>query len=320
LPGAPSGGVLCAGNVVFDILVRPVPGIRWDTTTWVESIQQSLGGNGANTSYTLARLGTFVRLAGMVGQDGFGDFVLAELKKVGVDTSAIARGTEPTATTVGLVNAEGARAFLHQPGASREVFESALSFDAGLIAGCSHFHLANIYGLPHMRSHGRETLVRARQAGLTTSLDTGWDSKDEWMRVAGPCLPYLDLLFVNQEEARHLSGLEDHAEAAARFLAMGVGIVVVKLGRQGCALYSGERLQAIPGYAVPSIDSTGAGDCFVGGFLAAWLGGASLEEAAEFANATGALSVQSLGAVTGLVSRQETLDWIHQQEREHKSR
>ncbi|MBK5293749.1 MAG: carbohydrate kinase family protein [Acidobacteriia bacterium] len=306
-------GVLCAGNLVLDILVHPVSGIRWDTTTWVESIRQSLGGNGGNTSYALARLGTFVRLTGMVGRDSFADFVLAQLEQAGVETSAISRCAEPTATTVGLVNPEGARTFLHQPGASKVAFEIPIEFNSGLIAGCSHFHLANIYGLPHMRVHAEETLRRARRAGLTTSLDTGWDFRGEWLRVAAPCLPHLDFLFANEEEARLLTGREDHAEAAAHLRSLGASTVVVKLGSRGCALYSAKQALTIPGYAVHAVDSTGAGDCFAGGFLDAWLDGASHEDAARFANANGALSVQSLGAVTGLLSRQETVDWMRRQ-------
>jgi sugar/nucleoside kinase (ribokinase family) len=66
-------GVVCAGNLVYDILARPVSQIRWGATTWIDSIEHSMGGNGASTAYTLGKLGVRVRLFGMVGQDAFGD-------------------------------------------------------------------------------------------------------------------------------------------------------------------------------------------------------------------------------------------------------
>jgi len=73
-------GVLCSGNICFDILVRPVDCLEWGTSTWVEEYLETMGGNGSNTSYTLAMLGVPVRLHGMVGPDAYGDHVLAKLQ------------------------------------------------------------------------------------------------------------------------------------------------------------------------------------------------------------------------------------------------
>ncbi|MBM3813730.1 MAG: carbohydrate kinase family protein [Acidimicrobiia bacterium] len=302
--------VFCAGNLVADILVRPVSTVRWDTTTWVDSIQQSIGGNGANTSFALARLGAHVVLTGAVGADPFGHFVLDHLRQAGVDTSLVQTVDASTAVTVGLVHDNGARAFLHRPGASAEAFSQPVDFTAA--TGCSHFHLANVFGLPRMRPQAADTLAQARRAGLTTSLDTGWDARGEWMSIVEPCLPHLDLLMVNLDEARHLTGLGTAEEAAAKLRDLGAGRVVVKLGGDGCAVFAPEFSGPVPAFDVPVVDTTGAGDCFAGGFLTAWLAGASLEEAAVFANAAGARSVQSLGAVTGLLPRQEMLDWMKQ--------
>ena len=72
-------GVLCCGNAVLDILVRPVAEPGWNKTTWVDCIEQGLGGNGGNTSFALARLGVPTRLLSAVGEDAFGDRVLSIL-------------------------------------------------------------------------------------------------------------------------------------------------------------------------------------------------------------------------------------------------
>lgn len=310
---APPAGILCAGNLVHDILVRPVDREPFGGSLWVDSIDQGLGGNGSNTSYTLARLGARVRLLGYVGRDDFADRVLARLASAGVDLGAVRRSDLPTAASVVLVRSDGNRGFLHRPGASLEAFADAVDFSGGLAAGCSHFHVANIYSLPKMRVTAPETLRRARAAGLATSLDTGWDARDEWLGVLEPCLESVDLLFLNHDEAHRITGREDPA-AAARFLqTRGARDVVIKLGARGCAVFVEGGEETIPGLAVQAVDTTGAGDCFVGGFLAALARGESAAGAARFANAVGALSVQSLGSVSGIRSFEETLAWMASQ-------
>jgi sugar/nucleoside kinase (ribokinase family) len=294
------GGVLCCGNIVFDILVRPVDELRWSSTTWVESIEQHIGGNGANTSFSLARLGVPVRLLSVVGSDATGGQLCSILSEAGVDTQYIEKCCEPTATSVVLVKSDGTRLFLHRPGSSGVAFPDPIRFTPGLTGGLPHFHLANVFALPKLRGHAGETLRCAREAGLTTSLDTGWDSRGQWMEVLRPCLHHLDMLFVNEDEARMLSGCSGVAEAAAVFRAEGAGTVVVKLGGAGCAVFDDSGEIRAPGIEVPVVDTTGAGDSFAGGFLAALHYGKHLADAARFANAVGALSVQGLGSVRGL--------------------
>jgi sugar/nucleoside kinase (ribokinase family) len=299
-------GVLCSGNIVYDILVRPVDAIQWGTTTWVESIDRSLGGNGANTSYTLGKLGVPVRLLGLVGADPFGAELLERLRRAGVDTATVGISHERTATSVALVQSSGARLFLHRPGASQDAFETPVEFTDGLIRGCSRYHLANVFALRHLRRNAPEILRRAHVAGLAVSLDTAWDPRGEWMTVLGPCLPYLDILFVNQDEACMLTGAAEPAAAARILRAEGAKVVVVKLGPAGCSVLTSEGAFESPGFAVDAVDTTGAGDCFAGAFLAALARGADLNEAARVANAAGAMTVGKLGAVEGIGSWEET--------------
>ncbi len=213
------GDIIVAGNLVEDILVRPVERIEYGFTVWVDSIEQHLGGNGANTSYTLATLGIPVRLRGAVGRDDFGDRVLARLRGAGVNTG---RGRTDAARRrrrlwcwwlrMGrgrfcILRASAARFFRR-----RESFEQ----------GPGHFHLANIFSLPKMRRTGAETLARATAAGWTTSLDTGHDTRGEWMGVLEPCLHHIGVLFANEAEALKISGCADVRAAARLFLSRGV--------------------------------------------------------------------------------------------------
>lgn len=303
-------GVVCSGNIVFDILTRPVDHIPWGGTYWVDSIEYELGGNAANTSYTLARLGVRVRILGAVGRDDAGAAMRKRLADGGVDVSCVEWSGLPTATTVGLVQSNGTRAFLHQPGCSRTVFAEPVDFVAQGEARFTRYHLGNPFALVNVRRHGPEMLRRARAAGLGTSLDTAWDALGEWMKVVAPSLAETDILFVNEDEAKMLTGHTAAAAAARTFRDEGAHDIVIKLGARGCAIFSEGGEWEVPGFAVPVVDTTGAGDCFVGGFLAGLEKGLGMREAGRLANAVGALNVASLGATRGIRDYEATLAWM----------
>jgi sugar/nucleoside kinase (ribokinase family) len=303
-------GVLCSGNIVFDIVLHPVEDSPWGTTTFVESLEYHVGGNGANTALALAAMGVPVRLMGMVGPDDQGRFVLEKLLRAGVDTSAVGSVAAPTASTVVMVNPTGDRRFLHRIGASADAFVEPVEFTVALTAAMSHYHLGSIFTLPRMQPHAAETLRRARTAGLSTSLDTNWDPNGLWMEVLRPLLPHLDLLFLNEDEARMITGSANPAAAAKVVLAGGVRIAVIKLGHRGCSIHIEDEEILCPAFDVEAKDTTGAGDCFAGGFLAARARGVSLEEAGRFANAVAALSVQRIGSAVDLPSYNEVQLWM----------
>jgi sugar/nucleoside kinase (ribokinase family) len=303
-------GFLCCGNICYDIQAWPVDSVAWGKSIWVDEIGFTLGGNGGNTSWAAAKLGARVRLTGVVGRDTAGDRVLELLRDAGVDMD-IHRTDSPTTSTVVLVQSTSDRSFLHRPGASRDVTPDLLRFDA---PSYSHFHFANPFSLPNLRSHGGEIMRRARAAGLTTSLDTAWDAKGRWMEDIAPCLPYTDLLFVNDSEAEMLTGSADLHEAARILREAGATDVIIKVGPKGCLLFIGEEEHAAGGYAVDAKDTTGAGDCFVGGFLAALQRGCTYLESARIANAAGALNVQNIGAATGVSSWEQTQAWMRERD------
>jgi sugar/nucleoside kinase (ribokinase family) len=306
----PRGGVLVCGNIVADILVRAVDRVRWGRSTWVESIEQHLGGNGASTSVALGKLGVPVRLLSAVGLDGFGDQALERLRSAAVDVSPVSRLDGPTPASVVLVNSAGDRSLLHRPGAAASAFAEPVEFDAALTAGMSSFHLANLFALPLLRRHAAETIRRAKAAGLVTSLDTGWDARGRWMEDLRPCLPHTDFLFVNEDEAGKLSGTGVAPQAASRLRGCGARTVVLKLGARGSAIFTADGEILTPAFDVPAVDTTGAGDCFAGAFLAALSRGLALENAARFANAAAALAIQQLGATNGLRSWDDTRAWM----------
>ncbi len=306
------GGVLCSGNLVYDTLVSPVEDLHWGATTFVDSIECHPGGNGSNTSRALAKLGVPVRLLGAVGSDKQGQLLLDALQEAVVDSSYIEQIAGATSASVAVVKPSGERKFFHCMGASKEAFAQGIQFTPELSRGMAHYHLASFFVLPRLREKGPQTLIDARAAGLSTSFDTNWDPEAGWMRTLAPCLPYIDTLFMNEEEAQIVAGSSAPAQIAKSVLGKGARTLALKLGTRGCAIYTQEREILCPAFDVTAKDTTGAGDCFVAGFLAASLDGASLAEAGRFANAVAALSVQKIGAVTGVLSKAETERWMTQ--------
>jgi sugar/nucleoside kinase (ribokinase family) len=116
---------------------------------------------------------------------------------------------------------------------------------------------------------------------------------------------------MNEDEARMVTGWSDAGRAAEVVLRHGVKTAVMKLGARGCAIYQGYQEILCPAFDVTVSDTTGAGDCFVAGFLAARQRGWNFQDAGQFANAAAALSVQKLGAVTGMLPFGEVEQWMH---------
>jgi ribokinase len=307
-----------SGNLVRDTVVRPVERLEFGATVWVEQVELSLGGNGANTAYGLAKLGAPVTLVSACGDDEAGEACLRTLQDVGVRAAFTPRMGGTTALTMALVNSKGERAFLHQPGVNRDALAGPVDFHpCGLSADAPwHYHLANPFALPAFRDHAAASLLRANRQGATTSLDTGWDSKGRWLEDLGPCLPLVDLLFVNDREAEHLTGCREAGQMASALHRLGARRILLKLGEQGCLLSDEDDREVIPAFHVPVADTTGAGDAFVAGYLAALRQGLAALEAARMANAVAALSVQQAGATSGIVGYADTVEWMRAQEME----
>lgn len=299
--------VCVCGNVVYDILVRPVERLRWAATTLVENVSQQLGGNAGTTSYAIGKLGVPIFVVTLTGRDEEAESVLTRLQSAGVDTSRVMRTDAPTSIAVSIVNSAGERALLYQLGASAE------EFPGFPIDGASHFHLAAAFRMQHLRKAAPDLMRRARELGMSTSIDTQWDTEGEWMKVLGPSLPSTDLLFANEDEARMLTGHHDARMAARALLDTGAQRVCVKLGAAGCAVFGAGQEFEVPAFRVQAVDTTGAGDCFAGGYIAALQRGESHERAAQIANAVGALSVQKLGGTAGLLNWEDTVRWIERQ-------
>jgi sugar/nucleoside kinase (ribokinase family) len=284
------------GNAVADVLARPVDHLaRSGTSQPLEDVALGPGGNSINTAIALARLGVPVRVAAAIGEDRFGQFIRDRVRAEGIDDAGlVALPGAKTSTSIVLVETSGERRFLHLRGVS--AFFSGQHLDWEQAEGAQIFHYASAFALPAFDETGLEpALKRARGLGCLTSMNICWDVHGRWLKIVQPALALTDFIFPNQEEGRQLTGETEPSAIAARLRGWGVKTVIVKLGAAGCHVESPQGSFNSPGFAVQPVDSTGAGDCFAAGFLAAICRGQPLTLAARQANAAGALATLGLG-------------------------
>jgi sugar/nucleoside kinase (ribokinase family) len=299
--------VVCLGLLVADAIARPVQELPpRGTLGLVEEISLRGGGCAVNTASVLARLGLRAAVAGKVGRDALGEFLLALLDERGVDRRGVLVDSGvPTSATVVLVDGRGERTFLHVPGANGRL--RAEELDHELLFSGRALHLAGALVMPELDGEPAAALLaEARARGLITSIDVVWDPTGRWERVL-PCLPHTRVFAPSLAEGRAISGEEEPRRVAAWLRARGVEVVALKLGPDGCYVagegYEG-RLEAPP---VEAVDGTGSGDAFAAGLLYGLLAGWRLERAARLANAVGALATTAVGAVEGVRGLEETV-------------
>ena len=265
-----------------------------------------IGGSASITAHGLARLGRPVSLVSGVGDDHFGQFVTGLLAAGGVDVRRVAaRPDLPTGLTVAL-NRGDDRAILTLTGALDSLTGPDLheALDALRTEGLRHVHVASLFLLPSLAAVLPAFLARARDLGVTTSLDTNDDPAGRWQGVDA-LLPHLDVLLPNRAEAVAL-GRDTDPHRAARALAAGGPLTVVKQGASGAfAVTSDGTLTAVEGRAVRAVDTTGAGDTFDAAFLDAWLDALPLAIALSRAVAAGSRSVAFVGGTAGQPTRDQ---------------
>ncbi len=307
--------VTCIGGLVADVVGKPIDSLpQKGKLSLVDRMELHTGGNAASTGVALAKLGVKTAVIGKVGKDGFGDFIIDRMALAGVDVRSVVRDPEnATSATMVMVHSDGERSFVHYFGANAALSQGDIDLD--LMRASKIFHIAGAFLLPALDGEPSAQLLKtAREAGITTSFDTAWDSRGNWMRLVAPCLPYVDYFLPSYEEAKMLAGGREDLQDVAQFLIdAGAEVVGLKLGEKGVYVRSksGEEI-TLPALPVTAIDALGAGDSFVAGFLTGLVRGWNIEQCARFANGVGACCVTALGATTGIVGFDETLAFLRE--------
>lgn len=293
--------VLCAGLMVMDVVASGVDRTVFDRdTTYAGHILHATGGDALNVAINLANLGARVCMSGAVGDDFASGGVLGRLKKYGVFADYVQKMEgEVTATSIVLCTPGGDRHFVYQAGANDRYDASALT-DAAL-ARAGILFVGSFLGLPMLDGEPLiQLMCRARSQGLQTAMDAcGGSRAADKPALLLKILPYLDVFFPSEEEAAFLGGGREPRDAARYFVEKGARLAGVKLGGRGCFLTDGNWGEAVP--ALPCedpLDTTGAGDAFMAGFLRGMTLGLPPSRCARMGVAMGSRCIQSLGATT----------------------
>lgn len=288
--------VVALGDVNVDIIAHFAAYPAKGEDAFASRTEMHCGGSAANTAMALARMGISTSLVARVGPDAWADNICACLDRAGVRRGGLQR--DPMVMT-GLmyvvVTPDGERTMLGHRGANAFIDPSQI--DERELARARLFHLS---GYALLRDPQRSAALRALEIacrhGLTVTLDPGMAGPHQALEEMHALLPTVDILMPTLVEARQLTGQAHPETCAQSLLGTGVQVVALKLGAQGCLMATGEGRLPVPGLAVETQDSTGAGDSFDAGLIAGFLGGLGWASAAILGNALGAMAAARVGA------------------------
>jgi len=296
------GHVFVAGSLNMDVVATADRHPRIGETVAGKAVLYFPGGKGANQAVSAVKLGAPTTLIGRIGRDAFGDELKAFLAAEGIDLSLVRQTSEAHTGTAIITLANADITIVVVPGANALVSDTDVAAPAlskGDVA-VSQFEIP----LPTIRAF----FQRARAAGATTILNPA-----PAIAFDAEMLGLVDILILNETELGVLTNTElrdtdDHARfvEAARSLQTGrCKIICVTLGRRGVLALVDDEPMTIPGRTVKAIDTTGAGDCFVGAVASQLAQGRSIRDALDYANVAASICVQRMGAAPSMPTAAE---------------
>jgi sugar/nucleoside kinase (ribokinase family) len=303
--------VFVIGELNVDLIMtgdQVVP--EWNREKLVDSFDMVLGSSSAITASGLSGLGMDVYFVSVVGDDAFGHFCIQELQKKGIDTQYVK--VDPalkTGVTLSLSTSKD-RALLTYMGAISKVSPEILPKEIMQLA--THIHFGSFYLQEDMMNHWHELFKTAKDYGISTSFDTGWDPNERWNKEKVLSLTeYTDLFLPSEEEIKHIIDRADLAQLT-QLLPEKHGRVAVKLGSKGSLLIDedGSEIMA-PSFSITPIDTTGAGDSFNAGLIFGYLNGQDDKEMLQFANACGAIATLRIGGASSVPAVSDVKDFLN---------
>lgn len=291
--------VTVVGSLNMDLVARALRLPRPGETVIGNDFYTVPGGKGANQAVVASRLGAKVSMVGHVGNDVFAKALLENLAAAGVAHTFVTRDAE-AATGVALIVVDGAgqNSIVVTSGANMHLSPAHVKTAEAAIAAADVLLLQ----LESPLDAVAKAAQMAHTHGVTVILNPA-----PARRLPATLLSLVDVLIPNESEAALLTGLPvgNRVEAAARALwKLGVGTVILTLGERGALLTQSGETKLFPAFEVTPVDTTAAGDAFVGGFAVALAEGKPLAEAVRWGNAVGALATTKLGAQPSLPTRQ----------------
>ncbi|KAL7613554.1 hypothetical protein Lser_V15G09278 [Lactuca serriola] len=318
--------VVCFGEMLIDF----VPSVSGVSLAEAPAFEKAPGGAPANVAVGISRLGGSSAFIGKVGDDEFGYMLADILKKNNVNNSGM-RFDHKARTALAFVSlkSDGEREFLffRNPSADMLLHESELDVDLIKQARIFHFGSISLIEEPCKSTH-LAAMAIAKKSGSILSYDVNlrlplWPSPDAAREGIMSIWDQADVIKVSEDEITFLTGGDDPYDdnvVLKKLFHPNLKLFLVSEGAQGCRYYTKQFKGRVPGVKVKSIDTTGAGDAFVGGILSILASNkdlyndeAQLREALLFANACGALVVTKKGAIPAMPAKEEVYRFLKQE-------
>ena len=305
--------IFCIGELLIDWISTDI------NSSLVESVNfiKKAGGAPANVTIAASRLGGKASFAGKVGKDAFGLFLKETLDQENVDTTNLILANEYTTFAYVSIKKGGERDFIFMRGADALLRKEEIN----LPSENAVFHFGSATGFlgKELTKTYLETLEYALEKGFFISFDPNfrealWPNPEKFIEFSKDFISKSDLIKLSEEEALLISGKKDLQEAIATFKLKKNAIVCVTLGKNGTLLYFQEKLEIVPSISVEAIDTTGAGDAFIGAVLKQVCDKTpesynEIKNYVSFANKVAAISTTKLGAIEALPTLEQILKY-----------
>jgi sugar/nucleoside kinase (ribokinase family) len=304
--------VCVVGELNLDLILYGLPkDLSSDAELLASDMAFTLGSSSAIFAHNLSALGTQVGFISRIGADPLGKMALERLSEAGVDTTRVQQATGRTSTGLTVILPHsGHRYMLTYPGTMFEMQYSDIDMDYVLQA--RHLHLSSFFLHRALRAKILDLFRQAKEAGLTTSLDTNDDPENLWGRDLQEVLKYVDLFFPNEREAKKIARTTDLAQALNVLAGMSK-VVVVKCGTAPAVCRAGDEQWRLAPPMVDMVDDVGAGDTFDAAFVHLYLRRAKLQDCLAFANLAAAYSVTQQGGTEAFRNRDLLFSFLRQQ-------
>lgn len=292
--------LLVVGELNVDLILNKIQAFPQVGKEMIaEEMDLCLGSSSAIMAANSAALGVDTTFCGVVGEDYNGEFILRELERKSVSCAHVTKiQGEKTGCTL-ILNFGQDRANVTYQGAMNALTINHIPLKKPAVY--QHLHVSSLFLQKGLLNDIEQIFIKARAAGMTTSLDLQWDPTEQWAFDYARCLPYVDVFMPNESELLALTKTDSISSGIDKIRPY-LNTLALKMGRNGSLGISDEQQLTVPAFEVsPFVDAIGAGDSFNAGFIQKYMSGASLEDCLRQGNLMGALNTTAAGG-TGAFS------------------
>lgn len=315
---------LCA---IGEALIDFVPDVKGVALKEVPSFHRAAGGAPANVAGAVSKLGIPSRFITKLGKDAFGDYIIDTLNNSGIDTTSIIQD-ERYETSLAFVSLkeDGNRDFAFYRKNSADLHYCPEEIPENVLDDCGMIHFCSVDLVESsMKQAHRKLIEMAREKGVTICFDPNlrlslWNNEDALRSTVREFLPLADIVKISDEELEFITGKSDIDDALPFLLQGNTKCVVYTMGKDGACVFTENCSAFRKGYTVNAVDTTGAGDSFIGAFEYCLLKDGvhdltklkreQMEQYLDFANAYAAYTTIKQGALSSMADAQQMREWM----------